>query len=324
VNREAIPVLIVAVVCATALVFAAATLADTTQQSGTGVGTGGGSGGEGGSGRPIDGDPRNVTRDPQPLDSSQQPSEFCSKGPDVSPLAAIPLVGVLAFGAFVYRRAGPQIAVISVVILLVPLAAGYFFVYGSDCPEDNRVRSQPTLNETNRSSEEPTRNETGGGGGPNQFSLPVPVLAVVAVGLVAVILATALGRKRMGSIAPAVLVGDDDPDDLAAEDADTDALGRAAGRAADRIETGTDAENEVYRAWVEMTRHLDVDHPESSTPAEFAAAAVDAGLDPDDVDELTRQFEAVRYGGDEPTTERERRAIEALRRIEAEYADDGE
>lgn len=119
--------------------------------------------------------------------------------------------------------------------------------------------------------------------------------------------------------------GDDPEKDEPVADADSTgdvaAVGRAAGDAADRIESSTDVDNEVYRAWREMTDHLDVSNPESSTPAEFAAAAVDAGLDREDVSELTSLFEAVRYGGESPTEERESRAVEALRRIEREYAE---
>jgi len=109
-----------------------------------------------------------------------------------------------------------------------------------------------------------------------------------------------------------------------APDSDTDvaAVGRAAGDAADRIEDATDLENEVFRAWREMTTHLDVANPQSSTPAEFAAAAVDAGMAREDVEELTALFEEVRYGGEAPTEERESRAVEALRRIEREYAEE--
>jgi hypothetical protein len=111
----------------------------------------------------------------------------------------------------------------------------------------------------------------------------------------------------------------DDPDDD--PDPDVAAVGRAAGDAADRIERDADVQNEVYRAWVEMTGHLDVDNPRSSTPAEFATAAVTAGMSSDDVDELTRLFEEVRYGGEDVTSEREERAVSALRRIEGAYAD---
>jgi len=72
-----------------------------------------------------------------------------------------------------------------------------------------------------------------------------------------------------------------------------------------------------------MTDHLEVRDPTSSTPAEFATAAVEAGMAREHVDELTELFEAVRYGGADVTEDRERRAVEALRRIEATYAGDG-
>ncbi|WP_277553998.1 DUF4129 domain-containing protein [Halobaculum limi] len=100
-------------------------------------------------------------------------------------------------------------------------------------------------------------------------------------------------------------------------------VGVRAGQAADRLESDADLDNEVYRAWREMTAALPVENPHSTTPAEFAAAAVDAGMDREDVTALTDVFEAVRYGGEPATSEREREAINALRRIEAAYAGDG-
>jgi hypothetical protein len=105
---------------------------------------------------------------------------------------------------------------------------------------------------------------------------------------------------------------------------DVAAIGRAAGDAADRIKADADLTNEVYRAWGEMTRLLDVPHPRSSTAGEFAEAAVDAGMAREDVAELTALFEDVRYGGAEATTEREERALAALRRIESTYAEGAE
>lgn len=99
------------------------------------------------------------------------------------------------------------------------------------------------------------------------------------------------------------------------------AVGTAAGEAADRLEDAADFDNAVYRAWREMTRPLEVDRPESSTPREFARAATDAGMDRERVDELTQLFEDVRYGDASTTADREARAIEVLRRIETEYAD---
>lgn len=167
-------------------------------------------------------------------------------------------------------------------------------------------------------------NETGGGGAPGENGgdvRPMPVEALV-------VLLAVLTAIFSGAI---VLSGrEHSPDDLGdrstvVED-ETSALGAAAGRAADRIESTDDTtsvDNEVYRAWLEMTGHLEVDRPETSTPGEFTTAAVDAGLSREDVEELTRLFEAVRYGGTETTPEMERRAVTILRRIESTYADDG-
>lgn len=102
--------------------------------------------------------------------------------------------------------------------------------------------------------------------------------------------------------------------------ADLEAVGRAAGAAADRIEAEAAVTNEVYRAWYEMTRHLDVRNPETTAPDEFEARAVERGMAPDDVARLTRLFEEVRYGERDPDS-REERAVAALRRIETAYGD---
>ncbi|MFC7194900.1 DUF4129 domain-containing protein [Halosimplex aquaticum] len=68
-----------------------------------------------------------------------------------------------------------------------------------------------------------------------------------------------------------------------------------------------------------MTTALQVPDPATSTPGEFADAAVTAGMDEGRVDDLTDLFERVRYG-DEPVSEaHERRAAETLRAIEADY-----
>jgi hypothetical protein len=121
------------------------------------------------------------------------------------------------------------------------------------------------------------------------------------------------------------LTGDDvlepTPEEEASPTPDVTAVGRAAGRAADRIEADENVENAVFRAWREMTGGLDVANPASSTPSEFAAAAIGAGMDREDVTELTELFEAVRYGGLDADDGRERRAVDALRNIERTYAD---
>lgn len=142
----------------------------------------------------------------------------------------------------------------------------------------------------------------------------VAVLLFLGVGFVALVGVTTMYLRR-----------EDDPPDPATptRSDDLDEVGAVASRAADRIERTEHAEtdNEVYRAWAEMTDYLDVERPESSTPGEFERAAIEAGMAREDVDELTRLFESVRYGPAETTDERETQAVTVLRRIEAEYDD---
>jgi len=146
------------------------------------------------------------------------------------------------------------------------------------------------------------------------------------VGTVVLFGALAIG---FGMIAGAEYLRDDeqdgsdrsDPEEESPDEAAT--IGRTAGAAADRIEAdASDAGNEIYRAWREMVEQVDVENPRTCTPAEFAAAATDAGLSEAHVAELTELFEAVRYGEREVTEEREQRAVEALREIEREYGGD--
>lgn len=116
------------------------------------------------------------------------------------------------------------------------------------------------------------------------------------------------------------------PEPAEAEPAEPDpreAVGRAAGRAADAID---DAElsNAVYRAWRDMTEALDVADPETTTPAAFGAAAIDAGVEEADARRLTELFREVRYGDAPVTADREERARETLRRIQAAYAEEGD
>lgn len=107
-------------------------------------------------------------------------------------------------------------------------------------------------------------------------------------------------------------------------------VGRAAGRVADRL-AEPDIENPIYEAWHEMATAVGVTSPASTTPAEFAAAAVEAGVDPADAETLTALFREVRYGDAPVTEDRVELARQTLRRIEASFeageadppADDG-
>jgi len=165
--------------------------------------------------------------------------------------------------------------------------------------------------------------DTGGDGGagsaatsesPQNDREVSPVLFGI-VGLAMVVLAAAVYRYSGTDIDVTTEETTSETDEQAA----MEAVGRAAGRAADRLEADSDLENAIYRAWREMADALDVTHPRTTTPEEFAEVAIDAGMSDEDVRELTRVFEEVRYGDRQPTPERERRAQEALQRIQRTY-----
>jgi hypothetical protein len=182
-----------------------------------------------------------------------------------------------------------------------------------DPPENESTTATPGTTDPNGSSV-----AEGGGGGfgeiaADTLSSPSVLVALLLVLAVAVVVVAVVGAR-----------GDDIPDEepdieRTPDEEDVVALGRVAGSAADRIEADAATENEVYRAWREMTQELAVENPDSTTPGEFAEAAIAAGMDPDDVAELTDLFETVRYGGIDATAERERRAVETLRHIEETY-----
>jgi len=160
----------------------------------------------------------------------------------------------------------------------------------------------------------------------------LPAEAVVGVfGVVLVGTAAALYRASGGDT-----ITDIEEREAESDDADPFTprdLAAAAGRAADRLEAhNADVDNEVYRAWWEMTSMLDVADPDSATPGEFADAAVAAGMGEDDVAELTRLFEEVRYGkrdaagearrastGSGSVATREKVALSVFRSIEHAY-----
>jgi Tfp pilus assembly protein FimT len=98
--------------------------------------------------------------------------------------------------------------------------------------------------------------------------------------------------------------------------ATTQGSAQTAARSDAALHLDDSVENEVYRAWQEMVEHLDVSDPNSTTPGEFERAAVDAGMQHEDVAALTRLFEDVRYGDNDPTDSREQQARELRRRID--------
>lgn len=304
--------LLLALVAILAIALAAATLNTAVSHDGS-LGTEGGGGflGDGG---------------PQAADDTESSSfgVFGLGGAlPVVPLPCYPvlmddwfLVGfglVAATGLFLaYRRYGPLLAYGIVAGLGPPGLLIYALL--TACQEARTARlSLLIANRTGNASGVFALTGGGGGGGPSAVSLPL-----VGVLALALVVAVALLVVSTGDDAPAPASAPAEPDP-----ARMSAIGRAAGRAADRIEGDAAPDNAVYQAWKEMTDLLDVPNPAASTPAEFAAAAVDAGMDSEDVAELTALFEAVRYGAAEPTADREARAVDSLRRIEVAYAGEG-
>lgn len=156
--------------------------------------------------------------------------------------------------------------------------------------------------------------QEGGGGSP-----------VATVALLGLLVLAALGGfyywlRREDGDGPTETIDLDESDEQAEAQ-----IGETAGEAADRIEeSDREFENEIYTAWTEMVDVVDLRDPETSTPKEFASAAIDAGLDRHHVEALRTVFEEVRYGERTVTPVREQQAVEALREIERVYGGDGE
>ncbi|RQG91184.1 DUF4129 domain-containing protein [Natrarchaeobius halalkaliphilus] len=290
--------IVVALVGIAAIAMAAATIRSPTEPDGSG------GVGEGDSGSPT-GVPQHEPTDPAPLEV-----------PAIVEYLAYALLILLALGAAWYlishRRDLVKLIAVVLVVSLV-LAGISYLLLRLDLWESVPLQE----------SEPETNDSLGGepGEGDDQQRQPFstgPVLVVLAV-LTAIFVGSLLRSDRDGRTKRNESEPGDGPSD--ASDSDRAEVGAAAGRAADRIESSDDFDNEVYRAWLEMTRPLEVDRPASSTPGEFATVAVDAGVRPEHVDELTSLFEEVRYGNRETTDDVESRAISVLRRIEDEYAE---
>lgn len=319
--------LVVALLCFLAISLASATLANPQQASGPGEGgLGFGPSEEGNASQLSSGTTEN-----------EGPSPIFETQPDISKLG-LPCVSVLvspAFGAaflgsglllgfLVYRRVislHAGIALVSAILFVVPalllLTGGCFL----RTPSFKKGDKSPEFEFINQSSE-----PAAGGAANTETMLSTPfLLGVLLAVMIAVVVAFVAYRASSNDTDAAADDDDDNQDSPPHAGGDEEALsaiGTVAGETAGRIETGMSNDNEVYRAWMEMTTHLDVQNPEASTPAEFATAAEDAGMERTHVEELTELFRRVRYGGADPTADREERAATALRTIEAHYADE--
>lgn len=314
-KRDTLAAVLLALLAVVALGVAAATLDSAVSLDGGGFGGGDGAApGPGG-----DSDQTGVSSSPGG-EFAVTPPPICAEGLREPPGLLLFAGIVVGIGALAYRDTNSRFAAITVATALGlplgmlwwlvsvcrPLGAAFDVAFGAGDGDEGILP-------------EGGGGGSGLGGGDGSVATPEALFAVVVV---AALLASLVVLLAAAGDDNADAVGGDGPGDEDDESKpDLGAVGRTAGEAADRIES-SDADNEVYRAWRDMTAVLDVDRPESSTPAEFAAAAIDAGVDEEPVDDLTAVFERVRYGGEDATADRERRAIEALRRIEARHGGD--
>lgn len=312
----------VALLVVLAVGIAAATLTSTLQ-AGDGLGSGspGSPPGDQGPGTREG----NLSGDPGPLGGSDFLSErFCF--PVVQTLEfQLGLVGLwLAAAAVLFWRL-PRLVAAGILASISILMFGVYAVLLGLCNQGfqtDEIRNATNLPEPDFERIPEAAREGAEGAGAIISSNPLLTAAIVIVAvalLVALLYLQDAERLGIGGATPST--GDDSEltEEYSAQTLQM--LGEAAGEAADRIDESGDADNEVYRAWREMTGYVDVDRPEASTPREFAAAATAAGMAEADVTELTDLFEEVRYGGLPPTDDAEQRAVAALRRIEDSYAD---
>ena len=310
VNRDTLAAVLLALLAVVALGVAAATLDSAVSVGGGGFGGAGDGGGPSG-----EGDDAGLSSTPSGGGIISLPLvcyEFLREPPALLAFAAV----LLVLSAFFYRDTGSALATGVVVGALGTPVAMLGWLLSACRPVEEGFQFDLGFAITGERGFLPEGGGGGLGSGDGAASTPELLFALVVV------------AALVGSVIVLLSAGgDDEPDPGEAEtgsdeeppeDPDLRAVGRVAGAAANRIER-SDADNEVYRAWRDMTDVLDVDRPASSTPAEFAAAAVAAGVDAEPIEELTAVFERVRYGGEEATAERERRAAAALRRIEERH-----
>ncbi|KAB1192312.1 DUF4129 domain-containing protein [Haloferax sp. MBLA0076] len=312
-DRSAYGALALALLAVVALAVAAATIDSTVVTDGGPSGFGAGNDGGGGVGESQDTGFQPLSGDSEGI-SIPTPCLPWLLSPWVLALVAAVF---LLLGGYAYWETRSLLPPVAIVFALGPPVV-LLFGFLTACSQEFSFSRQAAAAAGNISLFAP-----GGGGqlgesagGAQNISPPTAVftlLLVVALAVALFMLVTGTGDSPDE--------GDDEADATPDEVPNVAAVGRAAGAAAERIESGeSGVENEVFRAWAEMTDHLNVPNRQSSTPAEFAAVAVEAGMAREDVTQLTTLFEEVRYGGADATTAREQRAIDALRRIESTYA----
>ncbi|WP_459191875.1 DUF4129 domain-containing protein [Halosimplex sp. J119] len=287
---------VVVVLCVVALALAASTLATTEGlERGPGEGSGPGS--------------SDQPRSP-PVDSNQTGGEPLGLNGDWVELLIAGFVLLALPGLFFLGRTRLLGALLGIGFF-VGLFAIIYFVSGVAVPDPIQNAPQNLSEGLQGGGEMGSADES-----VEQQSRDMPSL--LTFGVIGLALAMAVGLVYYASDSVDASI---DPEPSAdPEPEETPDVAEAAGRAADRIDDHEgNASNAVYAAWAEMTTALQVPDPATSTPGEFADAAVTAGMDEGRVDDLTDLFERVRYGHEPVTDDHERRAAETLRAIEAEY-----
>lgn len=303
-----------AALCVLALAAGAATLNDTTAPRGSG--TPGQSNGSSFDPFPQP-DQGNETDDDIRANPQLFSVSLCIEFLTTSTFYALASVGFLLLGAILYRKGGVLLAIAGIGVLVTPGFLVWAILTTCARPDFSGRTTDPL-------------NRSGGSGGlfggdsggvvPATGSPDVSHAILLATAIVIVLIALFMLKAT----------GDDREAEEHSEEAEEippeslAGIAGVAGEAADRIESGdVDTENEVYRAWREMTGFLDVPNPRTATPAEFREAARDAGMTRSEVDVLTDLFREVRYGGESPTADREAAAVDALRAIEDAYGERG-
>ena len=306
-DRDRVLPLALALLAVVALALAAATLDSAVVADGAGLG---------GDGSGVGGDDGGAADDPAGGTDAAADRSLAGAAGTSEPLClpalreppALLVGGLLFAGLFaVVYRSTRSTAAGTAVCGAVGLPIGLLWVGLASCGSADDVALPPTGGAVGEGLL--PAGGGGSGGAAGAVSSSTPLIALFVTVAVAVVLVALLATGSDGRAADETSDPDEGEEPAAA-------VGRVAAAAADRIADGdADAENEVYRAWRRMTERLDVASPETTTPREFRQAAVEAGMDHEDVAALTRLFESVRYGDREPTDDRERRAVETLRRL---------
>jgi hypothetical protein len=317
-------VLVVVVACVLAVSLAAGTLsgADSPTREGTG-GDGDSAKVEGPGEHPSAGGSNGFVSDAE-TERTKQSGDY---RPPISglcvPFLRTPLflglvAGVVVVGGYAVSKRLDRVAAALVFpvfgTILLPLYGMFTQCGGSQSVPDSAVKTlRFAAGETGKAGSEVASTAT------RTLSVPALVGALgVALAIVAAAFLLRTGDDEAAEDAGADRVKRDDEAATEPGNGDWAAAQSAAGDAADRIAAGADVDNEVYRAWREMTDHVALPAPETSTPAEVAETARNAGVSPERVDALTDLFREVRYGGADATEDREQRALDALRAIEAD------